>query len=49
MQLNRCSVDAASASASVARGRDPVSAPGGARAADAAGGLSFPDVPRLET
>src|SRR5271167_2204617 len=34
--------------ASVARGRDPVSAPGGARAADAVGGLSFPDVPRLE-
>jgi hypothetical protein len=45
MRLNRCPVDAASASASVARERDP----GGARAADAAGGLSFPDVPRLET
>jgi hypothetical protein len=45
MQLNRCPVDAASASASVARGRDP----GGVRAADAAGGLSFPDVSRLET
>jgi hypothetical protein len=48
MQPNRCPVDAASASASVARGQNQVSAPGGARAADAAGGLSFPDVPRLE-
>ena len=32
----------------VPQARGPGSAPGGARAADAAGGLGFPDVPRLE-
>src|ERR1700687_1124278 len=48
MRPNQCPVDAASASASVACERDPVSAPGGAREADAVGGLSFADVPRLE-